>query len=136
MIFDGSIGSASPQAWACRAVELFHRYRADRLIAEVNQGGDLVSTLIRQVDATVAFRAVRASQGKSARAEPIAALYEQRRVRHREQFPKLEDQMSAMTLAGYKGRGSPDRVDALVWALTDLMIDPALAHKTPRIRRL
>lgn len=136
IILDGSLSGASPMSWATKAVDLYHQFRADRLIAEVNQGGDLVSTLIRQVDGTVAFRAVRASQGKTARAEPVAALYEQNRVRHRRQFPQLEDQLVAMTLEGYQGRGSPDRADALVWAITDLMIDPSVAYRNPKIRRL
>lgn len=136
VIHDASIGAASPQVWAMRAVEMFHLYHADRLIAEVNQGGELVSTLIRQVDPRVPFRAVRASRGKMARAEPVAALYEQGRVRHRTQFPELEDQLAAMTLSGYQERGSPDRLDALVWAMTELMIDPAASYRTPKIRGL
>ncbi len=134
VLLDGSVRGATPRMWATRAVELYHRFRADRLIAEVNQGGDLVSTLIRQVDGTVAYKAVRASRGKVVRAEPVAALYEQGRVRHRSLFKELEDQMAAMTLAGFEGRGSPDRVDALVWALTELMIDPMSAYREPRIR--
>lgn len=136
IIADGSVKGASPQAWAERAVELYHRHGADRLVAEVNQGGDLVATLIRQVDALVPFRGVHASRGKVARAEPIAALYEQGRISHRTAFPALEDQMRAMTSGGFTGRGSPDRVDALVWALTDLMIAPAATHRNPRIRGL
>lgn len=136
VIFDGSVAGASPQAWAQRAVELYHRYSADRLVAEVNQGGDLVGTMIRQIDPMIAFRAVRAARGKAARAEPVAALYEQGRVTHRNAFRELEDQMSAMTPGGYAGRGSPDRVDALVWAITDLMLDPAAGWRNPRVRGL
>lgn len=136
VIFDGSLSGATPRAWAQRAVDLFHEYNADRLVAEVNQGGDLVSTLIRQIDPMISFRGVRASRGKIARAEPVAALYEQGRVTHRTAFGDLEHQMTNMTGAGFCGRGSPDRVDALVWAITDLMIDPAAAHRAPRIRSL
>lgn len=136
VIADGSLAGASPRAWAERAVELYHLHRADRLIAEVNQGGDMVATLIRQVDPNVPFRAVRASKGKVARAEPVAALYEQGRVFHRGVFKALEDQMTALTIGGYTRRGSPDRLDALVWAITDLMIDPAAGWKAPRVRRL
>lgn len=136
VIADGSLKGASPQIWAQRAVELFHAHRADRLVAEINQGGDLVATLIRQIDPMIPFRGVRASRGKVARAEPVAALYEQRRVTHRGAFAALEDQMTAMTVSGFVGRGSPDRVDALVWAITDLMIDPAVAYRAPRIRGL
>lgn len=136
VIEDGSIKGASPQVWARRAVDLFHAHRADRLVAEINQGGDLVATLIRQIDPMIPFRGVRASRGKVARAEPVAALYEQGRVRHRRSFKELEDQMAAMTVSGFSGRGSPDRVDALVWAITELMIDPAAAYRAPRIRGL
>jgi phage terminase large subunit-like protein len=136
VICDASVRSASPISWAAHAVDLYYRHRADRLIAEVNQGGDLVATLIRQIDPTVPFRAVRASQGKMARAEPVAALYEQGRVRHRTQFAELEDQLAAMTVSGYQRRGSPDRLDALVWAITELVLDPASTYLRPSIRRL
>ena len=136
VIFDGSVKGATPTQWASRAVELFHRFKADRLIAEVNQGGELVSTVVRQVDPLVPFRAVRASRGKAVRAEPVAALYEQGRVCHRAAFPALEAQMAAMSVTGFTGRGSPDRVDALVWAFTELMIDPAEGWRNPRVRGL
>ncbi|WP_306419429.1 DNA-packaging protein [Amaricoccus solimangrovi] len=136
VIFDGSLKGATPTTWAARAVELYHRFRADRLIAEVNQGGDLVATVVRQIDPLVSYRGVRASRGKAARAEPVAALYEQGRILHRGAFPALEDQMRAMSAAGFTGRGSPDRVDALVWAMTELMIDPAEGWRNPRVRRL
>jgi phage terminase large subunit-like protein len=136
VIADGSVAGASPRAWAERAVALFHAHGADRLVAEVNQGGELVAQLVRQVDPLVPFRAVRASRGKAARAEPVAALYEQGRVSHRAGFPRLEAQMAAMTLGGFAGPGSPDRVDALVWALSELMIEPASAWRSPRVRGL
>jgi predicted phage terminase large subunit-like protein len=136
VIADGSLQGASPQGWARRAVDLFHLHRADRLVAEVNQGGNLVEDVIRSVDGMVPFRAVSARHGKSARAEPVAALYEQGRVFHRAAFPELEAQMAAMTRDGFAGRGSPDRVDALVWAITDLMIEPAGSHRNPQVRRL
>ena len=84
----------------------------------------------------IPFRGVHASRGKVARAEPVAALYEQGRVSHRAAFKALEEQMAAMTVRGFAGRGSPDRVDALVWAITDLMIDPAAAYRRPQIRGL
>lgn len=136
VIADESIHGATPQAWAERAVAAFHAHKADRLVAEVNQGGDLVSSLIRNIDPMIPFRGVRASRGKVARAEPVAALYEQGRVSHRTPFKKLEDQMVLMTVGGFAGRGSPDRVDALVWAITDLMIEPALVFRSPRVRGL
>ena len=128
--------SGSPQVWAEAAIAAYHRHGADRLVAEVNQGGDLVETVIRQNDPLVSYRGVRASRGKVARAEPVAALYEQGRVRHLPGLMQLEDQMAEMTLAGFEGRGSPDRVDALVWALSDLMIDAAARFRAPRLRGL
>ncbi len=136
VIADGSIRGASPQAWAERAVAMFHANRADRLVAEVNQGGDLVASLIRSIDPMIPFRGVHASRGKAARAEPVAALYEQGRVTHRGAFKALEDEMALMTVRGFEGKGSPDRVDALVWAITDLMIDPAAKFRSPRVRTL
>jgi phage terminase large subunit-like protein len=128
---DGSLSGAGPTEWARAAVALYHKHGADRIVAEVNQGGDLVERVIRSVDPLVAFRAVRASSGKHVRAEPVAALYEQGRVRHDAAFPKLEAQMLAMTTRGYVGRGSPDRVDALVWALFALMVEPAMRFRPP-----
>ena len=133
---DASVASASPQAWAQAAIAAFHRHGADRLVAEVNQGGDLVESVIRQVDALVSYRGVHAARGKIARAEPVAALYEQGRVAHLRGLDELEAQMGRMTAQGYQGRGSPDRVDALVWALTDLLIEPARLWRRPQMRPL
>jgi phage terminase large subunit-like protein len=133
---DATVTGASPRDWAEAAIAAMERHGAERLVAEVNQGGDLVETVIRQIDPLVPFRAVRASRGKAARAEPVAALYEQGRVRHLRGLGRLEDQMCRMTAQGFLGQGSPDRVDALVWALTDLMIDPAAAWRRPQMRAL
>lgn len=133
---DASVAGASPDQWARAAIAAMQRHGAERLVAEVNQGGDLVQTVIRQVDALVPFRAVRATRGKTARAEPVAALYEQGRVKHLRGLQRLEDQMCRMTLRGYEGKGSPDRVDALVWALTDLLIEPAQKWSRPQVRTL
>lgn len=133
---DASVSAASPDAWARAAIAAFERHGADRLVAEVNQGGDLVESVIRQIDPLVPYRAVRASRGKVVRAEPVAALYEQGRVSHLRGLGDLEDQMCRMTAQGYEGRGSPDRVDALVWALTDLMIEPSHTWRQPRMRTL
>jgi len=133
---DATMSAASPTAWAERAVNLYHKHGADRLVAEVNQGGDLVETLVRQVDPLASYSGVRATRGKVARAEPVAALYEQGRVCHVGGFGDLEDQMCQIARGGYAGSGSPDRVDALVWALTDLMIEPAAAYRAPHIRSL
>lgn len=136
VLADESVAGASPQAWAEAAIAAYHTYGANRLVAEVNQGGDLVETVIRQADPLVSYRAVRASRGKVARAEPVAALYEQGRVKHRPGLGVLEAQMGEMTARGYLGKGSPDRVDALVWALSDLMINPAAQFRAPRLRSL
>lgn len=121
----------SPQDWATAAIAAMDRHGADRLVAEVNQGGDLVEQMIRSVDPLVPIRKVTATRGKVLRAEPVAALYEQGRVRHRRGLAKLEEQMSRITPHGWKGDGSPDRLDALVWALTDLMLDPAKQYRAP-----
>lgn len=132
---DASLGAVSPKGWAERVVDRFHAYGADRIVAEVNQGGALVEGVIRQVDGAVSYRAVHASRGKIARAEPVAALYEQGRVFHLSDMEKLETQMGLMALQGFQGKGSPDRVDALVWAVHALVLD---ARKTaqPQVRTL
>ncbi|MGB0854772.1 MAG: DNA-packaging protein [Pikeienuella sp.] len=121
VLADKSSQGDTPLAWAARAVEAYHAHEADRIVAEVNQGGEMVKALIHQTDNTVAFRAVRATQGKRTRAEPISALYERGLVHHLGGFSDLEDQMCAFGTEG-PGCRSPDRVDALVWALTDLML--------------
>ncbi|MBL9059503.1 MAG: DNA-packaging protein [Mangrovicoccus sp.] len=133
---DATVQGTSPRGWAEAALAAMARHGADRLVAEVNQGGDLVEAVVRQVDPMVPFRAVRASRGKAARAEPVAALYEQGRVKHVRGLGTLEEQMCQMTVRGFEGRGSPDRVDALVWALQELILDPAAKFRRPRIREL
>lgn len=111
----------SPREWAMRAVNLYREMQADLIIAEVNQGGEMVEAVIRSVDPTVPFRAVRASRGKYIRAEPVSALYARGIVAHCEQFEALEDQMCTFTPDfDRKQNGSPDRLDALVWAMTEL----------------
>lgn len=114
----------SPDGWGRRAVAAFHEFKADRIVAERNFGGAMVQHVIKTVDPKVPYKEVTASRGKVARAEPVAALYEQRRVSHVGSFPDLEDQLVLMAPDGYAGEGSPDRVDALVWAMTDLMLNP------------
>ena len=133
---DASIGAASPAAWARRAITAMETWGAERLVAEVNQGGQMVEAVIRQIDPLVPITTVRASRGKAARAEPVAALYEQGRVRHLRGLGQLEDQMCRMTARGYEGKGSPDRVDALVWALHEVMIAPAAAWRRPSVRAI
>jgi phage terminase large subunit-like protein len=106
----------------CKAIAPYRRHKADRILAEINNGGAMVEATIRALDPSVSFKSVHASRGKVVRAEPIAALYEQRKVHHVGNFPVLEDQMCAFTSDFDRARVgySPDRVDALVWALTEL----------------
>jgi phage terminase large subunit-like protein len=134
VLADASVRAASPASWAKAAIRAMEQWGAERLVAEVNQGGDLVEQVIRQVDPLVPFRSVHASRGKVARAEPVAALYEQGRVHHLRGLSALEDQMCAITARGYEGKGSPDRVDALVWALTDLIVEPGAKWRRPSVR--
>lgn len=119
VLHDGS-RQGSPNDWAKRAVSLYHQYEADCIVVEVNQGGDMVANTVRTIDPNVKIKEVRATRGKHVRAEPTASLYEQGRVTHVGVFPELENQMCMMTFHGYEGDGSPDRVDALVWAMTEL----------------
>jgi phage terminase large subunit-like protein len=121
VIADETAAGLSPAGWAARAVALFHRLAADLMVAEVNQGGDMVRQVIREVDPAVPVKAERASRGKWLRAEPVAALYEQGRVKHVGAFPALEDEMCDFGLDGLSSGRSPDRLDALVWALAALM---------------
>lgn len=113
----------SPSGWARRAVEAFEHFDADRIVAERNFGGAMVEHTIRTVSPDVSYKEVVASRGKIARAEPIAALYEQGRVSHVGAHSELEDQLCMFGPNGFIGEGSPDRADALVWALTELMLD-------------
>jgi phage terminase large subunit-like protein len=132
---DASVKGASPEGWARAALAAMERHGADRLVAEVNQGGDLVAQMVRLIDPQVPFREVHATRSKMLRAEPVAALYEQGRVAHVRGLGALEDQMVRMTARGWQGSGSPDRLDALVWALTDLMLTP-LPGGRPSVRSL
>lgn len=124
---DASVQGASPGGWAAAVAACAARHGADRVVAEKNQGGDMVEHVLRGADAALPVRLVHASRGKLARAEPVAALYEQGRVRHAGAVPALEDELAGMVVGGvYRGPGrSPDRADALVWGLTELMLRPA-----------
>lgn len=115
---------ATPAEWGRRACEAYARHRADRIVAEQNFGGAMVEFVISTADSRghISVHMVTASRGKAVRAEPISALYEQGKIHHvGEDFIELEDEMEAMTVLGYGGTGSPNRVDALVWAMTDLL---------------
>ena len=118
-------------AWAGAVVRAYRRFDADRVVAEINQGGDMVSAMLRSVDAVLPVTTVRATRGKYLRAEPVAALYEQGRVIHAGRFSELEDQMCDFGPEGLSSGRSPDRLDALVWALTALMLEGA---GEPRVR--
>lgn len=112
----------SPDGWGRMATTAYHEFKADRVVGETNFGGDMVRFVVQTADRSVAYQDVKASRGKVVRAEPVAALYEQGLVSHVGTFADLEDQMANFTQAGYVGEGSPDRADALVWALTELML--------------
>ncbi|HOT49675.1 MAG TPA: ATP-binding protein, partial [Candidatus Hydrogenedentes bacterium] len=109
---------ASPDVWAKTAVDAFILYEADRIVYETNQGGEMVEHTIRTVDRHVPLRSVHASRGKITRAEPVAALAEQHRIHHVGMFPKLEDELCSFT--GKPGQASPNRLDAFVYAITEL----------------
>ncbi len=118
-VLDDLSGRFQPSEWAKRAIAAYHAHKADRIVAEVNQGGDMVEATLRSVDGSVPYRAVHASRGKLVRAEPVSALYERGVAHHVGAFARLEDQLTSYD--GQRSGGSPDRLDALVWAMTELM---------------
>jgi len=130
---DASAAGLSPSGWASKAIALYRRLQADMLIAEVNMGGEMVRSVLREVDASVPVREVHATRGKYLRAEPVAALYEQGKAKHVGCFALLEDEMCDFGPEGLSSGRSPDRLDALVWAITALAIKP---RAEPRIRSL
>ena len=133
VLADRSAHGLSPEEWARRAVALAREVKATCIVAEVNQGGDMVASVLKAVDRPLPLRAVRATRGKVLRAEPVAALYEQGRVKHAGLFEALEEEL--MMLGSDLGEGSMDRADALVWAVTDLLIDRP-GERGPRVRVL
>ena len=133
VLADASIRGARPTDWAARAIGLFEALDADCLVAEVNQGGEMVTTILREVDPSVPVKTVRATRGKWLRAEPVAALYAQGRVHHVGAFPELEDELCDFGPEGLTTGRSPDRLDALVWALTALMLE---GKGRPKVRGL
>jgi phage terminase large subunit-like protein len=124
VVLEDATCSLGPTGWGRRVDETSSKYDADKVVAEGNFGGAMVESVLRTVNPSLPVKMVSASRGKVVRAEPIAALYEQGRVDHMPRLELLEDQMTHMTLDGYLGDGSPDRVDALVWALTELAFGP------------
>ncbi len=133
VLADRSLQGRDPATWARAVIAAYRDFQADRIVAEANQGGDLVVNVIRSVDPNAPVKKVHASRGKFARAEPIAALYAENRVVHVGEFPALENQMCDFGPEGLSEGRSPDRVDALVWALTELMLTTT---RNPVIRRL
>lgn len=131
VLADCSVAGRSPADWARAVAGAYRRFEADRVVAEVNQGGDMVAVMLKSVEANLPVTMVRATRGKYLRAEPVAALYEQGRVVHAGRFVELEDQMCDFGPDGLSGGRSPDRLDALVWALTALMLE---GTGEPRIR--
>jgi phage terminase large subunit-like protein len=129
---DATMLRAAPLAWARRAVAAFHAWQADAIVVETNQGGEMARAVLAQADATVPVHTAHASRGKWLRAEPVAALYARGLVGHRPGLTALEDELCAFGADGLADGHSPDRVDALVWALTELMLGGA----NPRLRRL
>lgn len=125
VIEDASVQGLAPEGWAAAVVSAARRHGADRVIAEANNGGAMVESVLRAGEACLPVRLVHASRGKAARAEPVSVLYERGQVRHVGAFPALEDELAGFTLdGGYQGPGrSPDRADALVWALTALLLE-------------
>ncbi|QIB36312.1 DNA-packaging protein [Ancylobacter pratisalsi] len=134
VLADESAQGLTPSRWGARAIALFHRLEADRVVVEVNQGGEMVRTILNGLDPGVPVAEVRATRGKWLRAEPVAALYEQGRVRHAGAFPQLEDELCDFGPEGLSNGRSPDRLDALVWAVTALALGPK--ETAPRVRRM
>jgi phage terminase large subunit-like protein len=133
VLADETISGASPQRWAMAAIALWRRLSADTLVAEVNQGGAMVRAVIGEADPQVPVTAVRATRGKYLRAMPVAQLYEQGRVKHAGTFPALEDEMCDFGPGGLTSGRSPDRLDAMVWAVSALTF---AAKGEPRVRGL
>ena len=133
VLADCSVEKASPETWARKVADAADRFDADRVIAEANQGGAMVKSVLHAAKISLPVKLVHAARGKVARAEPVAALYENDRVHHVGAFPQLEDEMCGLLIGGgYEGPGrSPDRADALVWALTELMLGN---ERVPRVR--
>jgi phage terminase large subunit-like protein len=130
-VLEDVTGIYTPNQWANKAVDAYRRWKADRIVAETNFGGEMVKEVLDTIDNTLPFTAVSASRGKVARAEPVAVLYEQKKVHHVGDYTKLEDQM-VVFVPGQDFKKSPDRADALVWGFTELMV-PKEGQKGNRI---
>ncbi|WP_430913073.1 DNA-packaging protein [Methylobacterium sp. sgz302541] len=133
VLADASVSRAGPNAWAAAALALYHRLDADAFVVEVNQGGEMAQAVIAGLDPSVPVTPVRATRGKYLRAEPVSLLYAQGRVHHAGALPRLEDELCDFGPDGLSSGASPDRLDALVWAVTHLLLGP---RAEPRIRQL
>ncbi|HYD27283.1 terminase large subunit domain-containing protein [Brevundimonas sp.] len=133
VLADRSIAGLGPDAWARRAVALAEEFAATAIVAEVNQGGDMVRAVLKTAGARLRIREVHATRGKYIRAEPVAALYEQGRIHHAGPFDALEEELMAFG-GQMEAAGSLDRADALVWAITDLLVDAPEGERGPRVR--
>jgi len=131
VLADASVSGEGPSGWARRVAAAAEAWEAERIVAEVNNGGDMVETVLRQVESTLPVRKVRASRGKAARAAPVATMFEVGKCGLAGFFPELEDELAAFTAGGYSGSGSPDRADAMVWAMSELMLGK---EREPRVR--
>ncbi|HEX8620798.1 MAG TPA: hypothetical protein VF718_02425 [Allosphingosinicella sp.] len=135
VLADCSEGGLTPKAWARKAARAAEAWRAHRVVAEKNNGGEMVEEVLRGADSGLPVTLVHAADGKSARAEPVAVLFEAGKAKIAGAFPELEDELAGFTAAGWQGAGaSPDRADAMIWAMTELAVKPPRAE--PRIRVL
>jgi phage terminase large subunit-like protein len=132
VLADLSVAGLRPEGWARRVAAAAADWDAQKVIAEKNQGGDMIESVLRGVDSSLPVRLAGATRSKAARAEPVALRFETGRARLAGHFPELEDELCAFTYAGYRGAGSPDRADAMIWAMSEL-IRP---DRTPRVRAL
>jgi len=130
-VLDDLSRHGSPKQWAEQTIAAYDKWSADAIVIEINQGGDMVRHTLESIRPGIRIIEVRATRGKHVRAEPISALYQLGRVSHAGTFDKLETQMCQVTSAGYQGDGSPDRVDAMVWAMTELF--PKLNRQKPKV---
>ena len=126
-------GKYKPEKWGEIAVKAYHRHKADKIVGESNYGGDMVRAVVHAVDDTVPFGLVTATRGKVQRAEPIAAIYEQKKIHHIGYFPELEDQLCSFTMSGYVGFKSPDRADAVIWGFTEIF--PQMTKRADQYER-
>jgi phage terminase large subunit-like protein len=131
MLADATLAQARPAEWAAAAAALYHRYAADALVVETNQGGEMAEAVLKQADPALPVTRVRATRGKYLRAEPVAHEMERGRVKLAGMFPALEDEMADFGPGGLSSGRSPDRLDAFVWAVTELMFN---ARRAPRVR--